>query len=46
MINMQIRSDNKDKAIEYLQNRVKELENERLIEVMKRKAGRWIRRKK
>ena len=46
MINMQIRSDSKDKAIEYLQNKVKELENERLIEVMKRKAGRWIRRKK
>lgn len=46
MINMQIRSESKDEAIKYLQNRVKELENERLLEVMKRKAGRWIRRKK
>ena len=46
MINMQIRSDSKDKAIEYLQNRVNELETENLIKGIKRRAVRLIRRKK
>lgn len=46
MINMQIRSDNKDRAIEYLQNKVNELENENIIKGLKRKTIKWIRGKK
>ena len=46
MINMQIRSDNKDRAIEYLQNKVNELENENIIKGLKRKTIKWIRGEK
>ena len=46
MINMEIRSNDKDKAIENLQKRVSELENEGFVLGIKRKAARWIRRKK
>ena len=46
MINMEIRSNDKDKAIEYLQKRINDLENEKLISGIKRKAMRWIRRRK
>ena len=46
LINMEIRSNDKDRAIEYLKNRVNELENENVLVRFKRKAGKWIRRKK
>lgn len=45
LINEQIRGMSKDKAIENLQKKVNDLENEKIFKTLKRKVGRVIRRK-